>query len=67
MTYALGRPGPTDGIHIAVAYTKIYNRLLVPLTADDQPLTPSDLRHAINTLDHHVDDYIARASIKPVI
>src|ERR1700757_3044709 len=43
---ALGRPDPTDGIHIAVAYTKIYNRLLVPLTADDQPLTPSDLRHA---------------------
>jgi hypothetical protein len=27
----------TDGIRIAVAYTKIYNRLLVPLTAADQP------------------------------
>ena len=27
----------TDGIRIAVVYTKIYNRLLVPLTAADQP------------------------------
>src|SRR5246127_5986598 len=27
----------TDGIRIAVAYTKIYNRLLLPLTAADQP------------------------------
>jgi hypothetical protein len=26
-----------DGIRIAVFYTKIYNRLLVPLTAGDQP------------------------------
>ena len=55
----------SDGIRIAVAYTKIYNRLLVPLTAANQPQAPLDLRQALRTLDHHVDDYIARAHLKP--
>ena len=55
----------SDGIRIAVAYTKIYNRLLVPLTAADQPQAPLALRQALRTLDHHVDDYIARAHLKP--
>jgi hypothetical protein len=35
-----------DGIRIAIFYTKIYNRLLVPLTAADQPQAPPDLRRA---------------------
>ena len=56
-----------DGIRIAVAYTKIYNRLLVPLTAADQPQAPLALRQALRTLDHHVDDYIARARLKPAV
>src|SRR5262249_49431516 len=30
----------TDGIRIAVFYTKIYNRLLVPLTAANHPHAP---------------------------
>ena len=55
----------TDGIRIAIAYTKIYNRLLVPLTATNQPQAPLELRQALRTLDHHVDDYIARARLKP--
>jgi hypothetical protein len=55
----------TDGIRIAIAYTKIYNRLLVPLTAANQPQAPLELRQALRTLDHHVDDYIARAHLKP--
>jgi hypothetical protein len=33
-----------DGIRIAVFYTKVYNRLLAPLTAADQPHAPPDLR-----------------------
>ena len=41
------------------------NRLLVPLTAADQPQAPLALRQALRTLDHHVDDYIARAHLKP--
>ena len=35
-----------DGIRIAVFYTKVYNRLLVPLTAADQPQAPPQLRAA---------------------
>jgi hypothetical protein len=56
-----------DGIRIAIAYTKIYNRLLIPLTAADQPQAPCELRHALRTLDHHVDDYISRARLKPAV
>ena len=36
-----------DGIRIAVFYTKVYNRLLVPLTAANQPQAPPDLRAAL--------------------
>jgi hypothetical protein len=54
-----------DGIRIAVFYTKIYNRLLVPLTAADQPQAPPELRQALRTLDRHVDGYIDRARLTP--
>jgi predicted MarR family transcription regulator len=54
-----------DGIRIAVFYTKIYNRLLVPLTAADQPQAPPQLRQALHTLDRHIDSYINRARLKP--
>lgn len=54
-----------DGIRIAVFYTKLYNRLLVPLTATDQPQTPPDLRQALRTLDRHIDSYLDRARLKP--
>ena len=36
----------TDGIRIAVVYTKVYNRLLLPLTAADQPKHPPTARRA---------------------
>jgi hypothetical protein len=39
-----------DGIRIAVFYTKVYNRLLLPLTAADQPQAPADLRAALATI-----------------
>jgi hypothetical protein len=45
-----------DGIRIAIFYTKTYNRLLVPLTAADQPQAPAELRHALSVIDQHVDD-----------
>ena len=32
----------TDGIRIAVVYTKVYDRLLLPLTAADQPQASAD-------------------------
>jgi hypothetical protein len=55
-----------DGIRIAVFYTKIYNRLLVPLTAADQPQAPPELRQALRALDRHIDGYIDRARLTPV-
>ena len=35
-----------DGIRIAVFYTKVYNRLLLTLTAADQPSTCRPVRRA---------------------
>jgi predicted MarR family transcription regulator len=52
-----------DGIRIAVFYTKLYSRLLVPLTAADQPQAPPDLRAALATITRHVDDYAIRARL----
>jgi hypothetical protein len=52
-----------DGIRIAVFYTKIYNRLLVPLTAANQPQAPPELRAALTAITRHVDDYASRARL----
>ncbi|HEV2376921.1 MAG TPA: hypothetical protein VGS19_32695 [Streptosporangiaceae bacterium] len=54
-----------DGRRIAIFYTKIYNRLLRPLAAADQPQAPPALRHALAAIDRHVDDYIAQARLTP--
>jgi hypothetical protein len=54
-----------DGRRIAVFYTKLYNRLLRPLAAADQPQAPPALRQALAVIDHHVDDYITRARLRP--
>jgi predicted MarR family transcription regulator len=40
----------SEGTRIAICYTKVYNRLIVSLTAADQPPSPPDLRAALN---HH--------------
>jgi hypothetical protein len=52
-----------DGARIAIMYTKIYNRMLVPLTAANQPQAPPELRAALRTITHHVDAYAARARL----
>jgi len=52
-----------DGIRIAVFYTKIYNRLLVPLTAANQPQAPPELRAALAAITRHVDNYANRARL----
>ncbi len=52
-----------DGIRIAVFYTKIYNRMLIPLTAANQPQAPPELRAALNVISRHVDDYADRARL----
>jgi hypothetical protein len=52
-----------DGIRVAVFYTKVYNRLLIPLIAADQPQAPPELRAALNTITACVDDYANRARL----
>ena len=52
-----------DGIRIAVFYTKLYNRLLVPLIAADQPQAPPELRVALQAITRHVDAYVDRARL----
>ena len=52
-----------DGIRIAIFYTKIYNRLLVPLTAANQPQAPAELRAALSAITRHVDNYANRARL----
>jgi predicted MarR family transcription regulator len=52
-----------DGIRTAIVYTKIYNRLLVPLTAADQVQAPPELRAALKTITRHIEDYIAQARL----
>ena len=53
----------SDGIAMAVFYTKLHNRLLRPLLAARQPQAPPPLRDALHTIDQHVDDYISRARL----
>ena len=54
-----------EGQRLAIFYTTVHNRLLRPLAAADQPQAPPGLRQALTVIDHHVDDYIARARLKP--
>lgn len=52
-----------DGLRIAIFYTKIYQRVLVPLTAADQPPAPPPLRAAFKTIDAAITDYLTAARL----
>ena len=52
-----------NGVRIPVFYTKIYNRLLVPLTVANRPQAPPDLRAALAAITYHMDDYANRAGL----
>lgn len=54
-----------DGIRVAVFYSKLQDRLLRPLLEADKPPAPIDIRRALNTLEHAVNDYIHRARLTP--
>jgi hypothetical protein len=45
-----------DGLRFAVFYTKVHDRVPVPLFAADQPQAPPDLRAALRTLDTLTSD-----------
>jgi len=46
-----------DGTRVAVFYTKLHDRLLLPLTAANDPPAPLRLRQALHTIDTYIDDY----------
>jgi hypothetical protein len=52
-----------DGAKFAIFYTKLHNRLLRPLLAADQPQAPAELRSALRTIDHQIEDYITYARL----
>ena len=54
-----------DGIRVAVFYTKLQNRLLRPLLDANKTPAPLDIRRAINTLEHAVNDYAHNARLAP--
>ena len=58
-TYAL----TSDGTRFALFYTKVHDRLLVPLLAANAPPAPPPLREALHTIDVSVSDYIQRARL----
>lgn len=53
----------SDGLRFAIFYTKIHDRMLIPLTAADQPPAPAELRHALAVIDTHIDAYRDRARL----
>ena len=54
----------SDGVRVAVFYTKVHNRVLVPLLAANAPPAPPDLRQALRTIDQHVTKYVKHARIR---
>ncbi len=56
----------TDGIQFSIFYTKVHDRVLRPLLATwHQPHTPPELRAALRTIHHPVDQRIAHARLRP--
>jgi hypothetical protein len=53
----------SEGIRVAVFYTKLHGRLLRPLLEADQPPAPVELRRALGTIDHVLGDYITGARL----
>jgi hypothetical protein len=52
-----------DGIRVAVFYTKLQRRLLAPLLTPDRPPAPLELRRALTTIDHAIEDYVTNARL----
>ena len=52
-----------DGLLFAHIYTKVYDHVLRPLMAPDQPNAPPELAAALATLDQLTADHIARARV----
>ncbi len=55
----------SEGIRVAVFYTKLQNRLLRPLLDANKPPAPAEIRRALTTLEHAVAQYIQNARLAP--
>jgi hypothetical protein len=55
----------SDGIRVAVFYTKPQNRLLRPLLDANEPPAPIEIRRALNTLERAVAEYAQNARLAP--
>jgi predicted MarR family transcription regulator len=54
----------SEGIRVAVFYTKVRDRLLGPLlNAGHQPPAPAELRRALKQIDHSLTTYITEAKL----
>jgi hypothetical protein len=53
-----------DGVRFALFYTKVHDRLLVPLLAADTPPAPPPLRQALAVIDRSVGDYLRSARLE---
>ena len=51
----------TEGPRVAISCGKLYNRLLRPLPTS---LKPTPMSQALAVIDHHVEDYVARALLR---
>jgi hypothetical protein len=52
-----------EGIRVAVFYSKLQNRLLRPLLDANKPPAPPEVRRALSTLEHAVNDYAHHARL----
>jgi predicted MarR family transcription regulator len=52
-----------DGQRVAIFYTKVHSRVLLPLLAGDSPPAPIELRRALAAVDRHVHSYIDHARL----
>jgi hypothetical protein len=52
-----------DGLRFAIFYTKVHNRVLLPLFAADQPQAPPRLREALRTIDQQITRRLANARL----
>jgi len=55
----------SEGIRVAVFYTKLQNRLLRPLLDADKPPAKIEIRRALNTLESAVNNYVHTARLAP--
>jgi len=54
-----------DGTRFALFYTKLHDKVMLPLMTADHPPAPDDLRQALAAIDRHIDDYLDQANLNP--